>query len=144
MDTSSHEDIESVDPKFVKFDRCIGCIEEIIISEEFMKIQHNFITKHCIMFDDKEENKLIYTSIFQDYAQLAEKYLEQKLKQMIPNFSMKEFCIELNHQPVLDGEVFDMLRECIDFFSFKAMMVDFKKSQNIDNLLLSGFKISPD
>ncbi|KAI9560519.1 hypothetical protein GHT06_011454 [Daphnia sinensis] len=143
MDTSSQEDTESIDPKFVKFDRCIGCIEEIIISDEFLKIQHSFIAKHCVIFDDKEENKIIYTSIFQDYAQLVETYLEQKLKQMIPNFSMKEFCRELNHQPVLDGEVFDMLRECIDFCSFKTMMVDFKTSRNKDNLLLSGVKLSP-
>ncbi|EFX66835.1 hypothetical protein DAPPUDRAFT_231806 [Daphnia pulex] len=139
---SSSEDVESIDPSFIIFDQCIGCIEEIIMSEEFLKTQHHFLTKHCTVFDDMEENKLIYMDIFQDYAQLVETFLEQKLREMFPLFSMEEFVKELKSQPVqLEGEIFDILREFTDFLSFKAMMLDYKTGQNSDVLLLSGFKI---
>lgn len=36
--------------------------------DEFVKAQQNFLAEHCVVFDDKEENKLAYTSIFESYV----------------------------------------------------------------------------
>jgi hypothetical protein len=38
------------------------------IGEEFVETQHNFLAKHCIFFEDEEENKLAYMDIFHDYV----------------------------------------------------------------------------
>ena len=38
------------------------------IGEEFVETQQNFLAKHCILFDDEEENKLAYMDIFHAYV----------------------------------------------------------------------------
>ncbi len=43
-------------------------------------------------FDERiEENKLIYTEIYQEYTKVVEEFIEEQLKRRIENFDMKEF-----------------------------------------------------
>ena len=43
-------------------------------------------------FDENvEENKLIYTEIYDEYTKTVEEFIEEQLKQRIENFSMKDF-----------------------------------------------------
>ena len=44
-----------------------------------------------ILLQDADENKLIYTDIFQEYQAVVERSLEQRLAAAIPNFSMDTF-----------------------------------------------------
>lgn len=36
--------------------------------DEFQKLTHGFMAKHCEHFEDTPENKLVYTSIFSQYV----------------------------------------------------------------------------
>lgn len=38
------------------------------LDEEFRLLQQNFMDKHYLEFEDSEENKLSYTTIFNDYV----------------------------------------------------------------------------
>jgi len=38
---------------------------------EFAKTQQNFLTKYCSIFENDDENKLIYTEIFNEYVSIC-------------------------------------------------------------------------
>lgn len=77
------------------FARIIGCIEDIIMDEEFVKLHSDFMDNYWHEFDDDDENKLIYTHIFRQYNEIIEKFIEKQLTEKLPEFSMVEFEKEL-------------------------------------------------
>uniref|UniRef100_A0A8D2N4Q5 ADP-ribosylation factor-like protein 2-binding protein n=1 Tax=Zonotrichia albicollis TaxID=44394 RepID=A0A8D2N4Q5_ZONAL len=77
------------------FDAVVGYLEDIIMDDDFQLIQRNFLEKHYQEFDDSEENKLIYTDIFNEYISLVEKYIEEKLLDRIRGFDMVAFTVSL-------------------------------------------------
>ncbi|XP_041650724.1 ADP-ribosylation factor-like protein 2-binding protein [Cheilinus undulatus] len=109
------------------FDAVIGCIEDIIMEDQFQQLQRSFMEKHYQEFEDSEENKLSYTPIFNEYVDLLEKYLEQQLMEKIPGFNMNSF-IELlmQHKEEVPGDIFDMLLTFTDFMAFKEMFLDYR------------------
>ena len=44
-----------------------------------------------MQFEATEENKLVYTTIFNQYTSTIEAYINQKLEEMVENFSMTRF-----------------------------------------------------
>ena len=40
-------------------------------------MQEDFFNKYCNVFDELEENKLIYTNIFKEYTKITESYIEE-------------------------------------------------------------------
>lgn len=121
-----------------RFDCIIGTIEEIVISDEFLQLQHSFMEKYYLEFEDSEENKFIYTDIFKEYGAIIEKYLVNQLKQRIPKFSMEKFAASLHaHKSEITDEIFDMFVTFTDFLAFKEMFLDYradKEGKNIDLL----------
>nr|AAH74487.1 MGC84796 protein [Xenopus laevis] len=55
-------------PKDAEFDNVVGHLEDIIMDDEFQLLQHGFMDKHYHEFEDTEENKLTYTTIFNEYV----------------------------------------------------------------------------
>ena len=53
------------------------------MEDDFSDAQNNFCMKHCHKFDDNDENKLIYTEIFENYTHLLENMLDTKLRAKI-------------------------------------------------------------
>ncbi|OXB76064.1 UNVERIFIED_CONTAM: hypothetical protein H355_000163, partial [Colinus virginianus] len=95
--------------------------------DDFQAIQRTFMEKHYQEFDDSEENKLIYTSIFNEYISLIEKYIEEKLLDRIPGFNMTAFTMSLQqHKDEMAGDIFDMLLTFTDFLAFKEMFLDYR------------------
>ncbi|KAF3854477.1 hypothetical protein F7725_022532 [Dissostichus mawsoni] len=120
------------------FDAVVGSIEDIIMEEEFQQLQQNFMDKHYLEFDDSDENKLSYTSIFNEYVNLLEKHLEQQLLERIPTFNMNSF-IELlmQHKEEVPGDIFDMLLTFTDFVAFKEMFLEYRAEKEGRGLDLS-------
>lgn len=110
----------------------------MFLDPTFSTAQQNFISTHCHHFTSADENKLIYTELFQQYVDLLEKMIEQKLTSAIPNFSMQEFLsmCESRGEEQIGGDVFEMLCSLGDFEVFKQMMVDAQaaKSQTTPDL----------
>ncbi|XP_007905766.1 ADP-ribosylation factor-like protein 2-binding protein [Callorhinchus milii] len=110
-----------------EFDTVIGNIEDIIMGDEFQQLQRHFMDKYYLEFENTEENKLIYTPIFQEYIELLEKYIEQQLMERLPGFNMTAFTTSLEqHKDEISGEIFDMLLTFTDFLAFKEMFLDYR------------------
>ncbi|XP_028814317.1 ADP-ribosylation factor-like protein 2-binding protein [Denticeps clupeoides] len=110
-----------------EFDAVVGNIEDIIMEDDFQQLQQSFMEKYYQEFEDTEENKLIYTAIFNEYIELLEKYLEQQLLERIPGFSMSAFIQSLQqHKEEVSGDIFDMLLTFTDFMAFKEMFIDYR------------------
>ncbi|ORX79061.1 MGC84796 protein-like protein [Anaeromyces robustus] len=133
----------SYSSKDENFDSVIGAIEDIILDEEFTTLQEKFFKENCEVFEDTEENKLVYTEIFNNYTEKIEKYLEKKLKEKFSWFDMTEFLVMLNNRSEEDmfGDVFDILTSLGDFNSFKEMIIDYKKESHGEGFDLSGILI---
>ncbi|KAJ8003168.1 hypothetical protein DPEC_G00166590 [Dallia pectoralis] len=120
------------------FDAVIGSIEDLIMEDEFQTLQQSFLEKHYKEFDDSEENKLAYTTIFDEYIELLEKHLEQQLIERIPGFNMITFTHLLKqHKDEVSGDIFDMLLTFTDFMAFKEMFIDFRAEKEGRGLDLS-------
>jgi len=77
------------------------------VDDAFQRRQMVFMDQHCDIFENTEENKLIYMTIFEDYVchshrlctyshsflqtKFVEKYIESYLRERIDGFSMDEF-----------------------------------------------------
>ncbi|XP_051237039.1 ADP-ribosylation factor-like protein 2-binding protein [Dicentrarchus labrax] len=126
------------------FDAAVGCIEGVIMEDEFQQLQQSFMEKHYLEFEDSEENKLSYTSIFNEYVALLEKYLEQQLMERIPGFSMNTFTeLLMQHKDEVPDDIFDMLLSFTDFMAFKEMFLLYrteKEGRGVD--LSQGIKVT--
>ena len=62
----SEEEILAEDNEWNQFDEIVGCIEDIVIDQQFQDLQESFLEKHYHHFEiGTEENKLIYMELFQ-------------------------------------------------------------------------------
>lgn len=55
-----------------EFDNIVGTLQEIVLDEKFEKLQTNFFRENCEIFDEEEENKMIYLDIFKKYQAIIE------------------------------------------------------------------------
>jgi hypothetical protein len=130
-----------------------------IISE--LAFQHEidtFVDAYCVYFDDVEENKLEYTTLHNQYADLAEKRIEARMQEMMgPAFDMAAF---LQHLPTFieggaggitgadDKEQSDfattleVLLSFSDFVAFKSMMLAKKKSKETVGRSVSSLDVA--
>ncbi|RLU18647.1 hypothetical protein DMN91_009004 [Ooceraea biroi] len=68
---SSPEDDEgqiSKSDEDCSFDEIIGHIEDLLLEKEFQDLQQRFLEKYWDVFEPVEDNKLIYTDIFNEYV----------------------------------------------------------------------------
>uniref|UniRef100_A0A8C0ELS8 ADP-ribosylation factor-like protein 2-binding protein n=1 Tax=Bubo bubo TaxID=30461 RepID=A0A8C0ELS8_BUBBB len=130
--------------KACEFDAVVGYLEDIIMNDDFQLIQRTFMEKHYQEFDDSEENKLVYTSIFNEYISLVEKHIEEKLLDRIPGFNMTAFTMSLQqHKDEMTGDIFDMLLTFTDFLAFKEMFLDYKAVTKESKLLSESGPLLP-
>ncbi|XP_071423490.1 ADP-ribosylation factor-like protein 2-binding protein isoform X2 [Pithys albifrons albifrons] len=108
------------------------------MDDDFQIIQRSFLEKHYQEFDDSEENKLIYTDIFNEYISLVEKYIEEKLLDRIRGFDMVAFTVSLEqHKDEMPGDIFDLLLTFTDFLAFKEMFLEYRAEKEGRTLDLS-------
>ena len=56
------------------------------------RISSCILRSHCDEFDEtSEENKLVYTEIYQLYTSAVEDFIEAELEKRVPDFRMKDF-----------------------------------------------------
>nr|XP_019934712.1 PREDICTED: ADP-ribosylation factor-like protein 2-binding protein [Paralichthys olivaceus] len=127
------------------FDAVIGCIEDIIMDEEFQQLQQSFMEENYLEFDNSDENKLSYTHIFKEYVDRLEKHLEQQLTERIPEFNMNTFIdLLMQHKDEVAGDIFDMLLTFTDFMAFKEMFLEYRAGKEGRGLDLSqGLVVTP-
>ncbi|XP_011068276.1 PREDICTED: ADP-ribosylation factor-like protein 2-binding protein isoform X1 [Acromyrmex echinatior] len=111
------------------FDEVIGHIEDLLLEEDFQALQNKFLEKYWNVFEPVEDNKLIYTDIFNEYNKDVEAYIVDYLKKVMPQFTVNTLLHQLNEkqkQTELEGEVFEVLSTITDFLAFKEMFLDYR------------------
>ncbi|XP_029042705.2 ADP-ribosylation factor-like protein 2-binding protein isoform X1 [Osmia bicornis bicornis] len=122
-DENAEQNSKNADDNF--FDEIIGHIEDILLEDEFHAIQNKFLDRYWDVFEPIEENKLIYTDIFNEYNNAVESYIVNYLQKVIPHFNINTLLQYLKQQK-LDGEVFEVLSTFTDFVAFKEMFLDYR------------------
>ena len=112
------------DPETQRFDEIIAALQEVVIGESFQAAQNGFFAAHCGHFEASEDNKLVYTEIFQKYQASLETLLAAQLKAKVPGFSMEEFAamLETRHS-LVDPELLELLVSFSEFPTFKETML---------------------
>ena len=108
---------------------------------DFQLSQDQFCMEHCDKFFNDDENRLEYTPLFEQYAELIETFIAEKLSARIDGFSMEEFQEMLeDRRDQICGDIFDLLLSLSDFSEFKDLMLSFKsqKAGGIDKSQMSG------
>ncbi|KAG2393489.1 hypothetical protein C9374_007020 [Naegleria lovaniensis] len=144
-----------VDEEQLYFDTIIGALEETMMEESFSTMIDKFAEQNCNIFEEGEENKLEYTTLFAEYQGMIEKYLETSLNEKIQNFELSRFLRVLEkveqqkkeqttskgqeesnddewediEEGDMSGDVFDMLLSFTDFMEFKELMLSYKKQE---------------
>ncbi|XP_077825797.1 ADP-ribosylation factor-like protein 2-binding protein [Macaca mulatta] len=91
-------------------DSVVGYLDDIIMDDEFQLLQSNFTNRYNLEFEDMEENKLTYTSIFNEYISLVENCIEEQLLRRIPGLNTAAFTItSQHHKNEAAGDTLDML-----------------------------------
>jgi ADP-ribosylation factor 2-binding protein len=126
-----------------KFDCFVEKLQEIVIEDEFEHLQNDFCEKYYKIFEDKNENKLEYTEIFNKYTKLIENYLEKNLIKRVPQFNVNDFYKMLESKKFkIDEQLLDILINFADFQNFKQLMLDYKhKKENKNDILFLGLNV---
>jgi ADP-ribosylation factor 2-binding protein len=113
----------------IKFDETVGALEDILIGdEEFSSVQNAFFDEHCAKFTEDEENRVEYTTIFEEYTTVMESTLERLLAAKVAGFNMHDFEKQLIYRKEdIAGDIFDLLLSFSDFTEFKAQILAYKR-----------------
>ena len=117
------------------FDAAIMELEQVMMEPTFTQKVGAFIAENCGEFDDGDENKLVYTTIFEQYVQIMEKYIEVELSSRLPGFDMPAFCkalMERGPATIAESLDLDMLGAFGDFEAFRQMMLAEKHGMKCD------------
>lgn len=139
----SSESIVQESPADAKFDAVVGELENLLLDDGFLQMQDEFLLEHTSKFDYDEENKLVYMDVFKDWTRKIEHFIEDRLKQTLPWFTMVEFTkmIHERSSEQMEGDVFDVLATLGDFAAFKDLILSYKHEHDGTGIDLSGVLI---
>ena len=124
------ESIVTKDSDNYKFDLFAEALQEIVIEDPFEKKQNDFCEKYYKIFEEKEENKLEYTKIFNEYTKTMEEFLEKELAKRVKEYKVDEFYKLLESKKFkIDEQLLDTLLDLSEFNSFKQMMLSYKRDK---------------
>lgn len=113
----------------------IGVLEDLIMDDTFLHQQQSFIQQYCHEFENTEENKLSYTSIYQQYTTQVELQISTTLQRI--GYTLNDLIVqcELHSEIVNSGhDVFEILATIGDFQAFKQMMLDYKNDRTFTSI----------
>ena len=119
--------------KNYKFDKFAEALQDIVIEESFEKMQNDFCEKYYKVFEEKDENKLEYTKIFNEYTKTMEEFLEKELAKRVKEYKVDEFYKLLESKKFkIDEQLLDTLLDLSEFNNFKEMMLNYKREKGKD------------
>lgn len=68
-----------------EFDSIVGTLQEIVLDPQFVQLQNNFFQKNCEVFEEVEENKIVYMEIFKSYQTILEDFINKVIKKREKN-----------------------------------------------------------
>ena len=133
-DDDFEESIVTKDSDNYKFDLFAEALQDIVIEDSFEKMQNDFCEKYYKIFEEKDENKLEYTKIFNEYTKTTEDFLEKELSKRVKEYKVDEFYKLLESKKFkIDEQLLDTLLDLSEFNNFKEMMLNYKREKGNDN-----------
>lgn len=132
------------------FDDVLAELEVLMMDESLNDHLDEFQRANCGVFERDDENKLEYTTIFNQYTAMVEAFLEERLGASVASFDMGSFCAQLTERAQKDPELLDQpalesLFAYSDFDAFKEMMLSAKEGLSIEAdsglMLVAGEKL---
>jgi hypothetical protein len=115
-----------------EFDQAVGVLEQVLIGDEFMLAQEEYLSRFSEHFDEKEDNKPICMEIFLDYTKLVEGLITKALKRNFGNdfnFTRLDSLLSApGRREEISDDVIEMLSAVGDFTEFKTQMLELKRS----------------
>ena len=142
-DDDFEESIVTKDSDNYKFDRFAEALQDIVIEDSFEKMQNDFCEKYYKVFEEKDENKLEYTKIFNEYTKTTEEFLEKELAKIVKEYKVDEFYKLLESKKFkIDEQLLDTLLDLSEFNNFKEMMLNYKREkENIKDKIEFGIQV---
>lgn len=82
----------------------------------------SFIDSNAGLFENSDENKLVYTSIHQEFCTLVEQLLEQHLEDVgMTALQFSEVCMQAKGNSEFQSLVMDQVLAMDDFLTFKKV-----------------------
>ena len=129
-DDDFEESIVAKDSDNYKFDKFAEALQDIVIEDSFEKMQNDFCEKYYKVFEEKDENKLEYTKIFNEYTKTTEEFLEKELAKRVKEYKVDEFYKLLETKKFkIDEQLLDTLLDLSEFNNFKEMMLNYKREK---------------
>ena len=112
----------------------------IIQDKEFELAQRAFMEKNYDQFEDTEENKLIYTQIYEQFVSLLENIIIVKLEQKFQSDDVDNFYAtfveNIAKYEAEDAVTVNSLFSFIDFNKFKESILLYKKDRDDSTAIL--------
>lgn len=122
--------------KMSRIDRILTILEETLQSEEFMNIQDDFADRHCDIFTPNEDLPPQAMKIYQEYVQMIEQNLINKVQEQEKDFDFEELLPVLTQHKNDEGfeyaNVFEFLNAAVDFTEFRLLMESYKAGKGIE------------
>lgn len=96
---------------------------QFLESESFDASIMDFVDEKCFVFDDEEENKLVYTEIHREFCTHVEALINSNLGELgITSEMFLESCTKAKDSRDINSTVFERLIAMDDFQTFKKIM----------------------
>lgn len=112
-----------------RYNWIIDCLDSILTSPRWEAEVLSYVDEKCIIFDDEDENQLQYTTIHNEFIDLVDSVLRERLLEYnITEDELNEACLKYNSlykqsKKELDGTVMNQIHAMADFRGFKTMML---------------------
>lgn len=121
--------------KLSRIDLILTTLQEILQSDDFSTCQDAFADKNCDIFTEDGDLPPECMQIYNQYVQLVEEHLVQKVEQLVPNFDFEELIPVIQENKDSDdfrfSDVFEFLNAALDFNEFRALMSSYNKGKSV-------------
>lgn len=110
-------------PRNEEFDWIFDYTLQFLETDKFDAALMDFVDEKCLVFEDAEENKLIYTDIHREFCDHLENLISSNLAEVgITTELFLESCEKARGDRDINSTVFERLMAMEDFNTFKKLM----------------------
>lgn len=124
-----------------EFDWIFDYSLQFLESDKFDAALMDFVDEKCLVFEDADENKLIYTEIHREFCDHVEALISSNLAELgITTELFLESCEKARNGRDINATVFERLTAMEDFQTFKKLMT--KRNTELQLEAIRSFKVN--
>lgn len=128
-------------PRNEEYDWIFDFVLQFLESDKFDAAVMDFVDEKCFVFEEEDENKLIYTDIHREFCEHVEALISSNLNEVgISNDQFLESCEKARSGRDINATVFERLVAMDDFQTFKKIMT--KRNTELQLEAIRTFKVN--